>query len=99
MNVRILTSAVNDLIASREFYESQAEGIGAEFLEALFSDIDLLSTYGGVHRKFEGFHRMLARRFPYAIYYKMNTGGSVVVYRVLDCRQDPAKIKRGLRAL
>jgi plasmid stabilization system protein ParE len=96
MNVRILTSALNDLVAGREFYERQGEGVGAYFFDSLFSEIDSLSIFAGVHRKTGGFYRLLARRFPYAIYYKIDSDGSVVVYRVLDCRQSPGKIQREL---
>ena len=98
MKVRILTSAFNDLVAGREFYERQGEGVGAYFFDSLFSEIDSLSLFGGIHPKTKGFHRLLARRFPYAVYYKMDAPGSVVVYRVLDCRQDPQRLKRKLES-
>ena len=99
MRVRILTSAFNDLAAAREFYERQGEGVGAYFFDSLFSEIDSLSVFGGIHRKVHGFHRLLARRFPYAIYYKRDSDDSIIVYRVLDSRQDPAKIKVKLRSM
>ena len=98
MNVRITNSALSDLAAGREFYAGQGEGIGAYFLDSLFSDIDSLALFGGIHRKVFGFHRLLSRRFPYAIYYTMESMNSVLVYRVLDCRRDPAKIKRALKS-
>ena len=96
MRVRILASALTDLASGRSFYERQGEGLGAYFFDSIFADIDSLALYGGVHRKVYGYHRTLACRFPYAIYYKMESDGSVTVYRVLDCRKDPAKIKRDL---
>jgi hypothetical protein len=98
MRVRVLSSALADLAAGRQFYEMQAEGIGSYFFDSVFSDIDSLSLFGGIHRKTFGFHRLLAHRFPYAIYYKMDSDGSVVVYRVMDCRQDPAKIRGALKS-
>jgi hypothetical protein len=58
--------------------------------------MDSLSHYGGIHPKVMGFHRLLTRRFPYAVYYKMDADGCVIVFRVLDCRQDPAKTTRDL---
>jgi hypothetical protein len=91
MTVRILTSAFNDLAAGRAFYESQGHGLGDYFFDSVFSDIDSLSLYGGIHPRVLGYHRLLAHRFPYAVYYKMDADGSVLVFRVLDCRQDPAK--------
>jgi plasmid stabilization system protein ParE len=96
MNVRILTSAQNDLAGGRAFYELQGEGLGDYFLDSVFSDIDSLALYGGIHPKVMGHHRLLTKRFPYAVYYKMDADGGVIVFRVLDCRQDPAKTIRQL---
>jgi len=90
MKIEILTSAMDDLKAGRRFYEKQANNLGDYFLNSLLSDIDSLILYAGIHPKFFGFYRLLARRFPYAVYYKMNQK-SIKVYRVLDCRQNPIK--------
>lgn len=97
MRVRILSSALADLSSGRKFYEEQGEGVGEYFFDSFFSDIDSLALYGGIHIKVMGFHRLLARRFPCAIYYRIDSDGMAVVYRVLDCRQDPAKIIRALK--
>ena len=39
---------------------------------------------------------MLSKRFPYAIYYKVEED-EVIVYAILDCRQDPKKIEKKLK--
>ena len=39
---------------------------------------------------------MLSRRFPYAVYYKMD-GSVAVVWRVLDLRRDPERIRQELQ--
>lgn len=54
-----------------------------------------LALFGGIHLKVGKYHRLLSKRFPYAIYYRMNEG-TVDVWRVLDCRQDPRRTKRAL---
>lgn len=90
MTVRILRAALLDLAEGRRFYDRQGEGIGDYFFDTLFSDIDALALHGGVHRKVFGFHRALSRRFPFAIYYKM-IEGEVLIFRVLDCRQNPTR--------
>lgn len=46
--------------------------------------------------KYFGFYRMLSKRFPYAIYYKIENESEVIVYRVLDLRRDPKRIKSSL---
>lgn len=96
MKVRILRPAFNDLAAGREFYERHQIGLGDRFFDSLFVEIDLLAQSGGIHRQQFGFHRALARRFPYAIYYRL-IAGEVAVFRVLDCRRDPRLIRRALQ--
>jgi hypothetical protein len=96
MKIRILGSALEDLHAGRQFYENQAEGVGEYFFDAVFADIDSLALYAGIHQKIFGYHRLLAKRFPYAIYDKMDDPNTVIVQRVLDLRQHPQKIKTAL---
>jgi len=96
MRVKILESAVDDLRAGYSFYEAQEHGVGDYFINTLFSEIDSLSLYGGIHRTSCGYHRLLSHKFPFAIYYRMD-GDTVVVRAVLDCRRDPAWIRRRLR--
>ncbi|TFH13701.1 MAG: type II toxin-antitoxin system RelE/ParE family toxin [Lentisphaerales bacterium] len=91
MNVRILDEAEQDLIDGFRFYEVQDSGLGEYFLDSLFSDIDSLHLYAGVHSTHFGYNRLLSRRFPFAVYYKIE-GETANVWAVLDCRQDPAKI-------
>ena len=59
MNICILSSAYNDLVAGRKFYERQGEGLGEYFFDSLFSDIDSLLLYGGIHQKVYGYQRLL----------------------------------------
>ena len=93
----IVASARNDLATGRDFYERQDEALGGYFLDSLFSDIDSQVLYAGIHRKVFGFHRLLSKRFPYGIYYQFN-GQGVIVYRVLDLRQYPRKIRMALKS-
>lgn len=92
MQVRIARSAEADLLNGFMFYERQQAGIGTYFLDSLYADIDSLMLYAGLHPKPHGrLHRMLARRFPFAIYYDLR-GDAATVVAVLDCRQNPASI-------
>lgn len=91
MKLRLLRSAIEDLADGRSFYDLQQPGVGDYFFDSLFSDIDSLASKAGIHSLHFEFHRALASRFPYAIYYKI-LDGEVVVFRVLDCRRDPRRI-------
>ncbi len=95
MKVRVLRSALEDIAAGCEFYDRQQEGIGAYFFDSLFSEVDPFSLYAGIHRVQFGFHRSLARRFPYAVHHRV-LRGEAAVFRVLDCRRDPNWIRREL---
>jgi plasmid stabilization system protein ParE len=96
MKIRILTSAIDDLNRGYLFYENQMPDLGDYFLNSLFSDIDSLALNGGIHLKFEGYYRMLSKRFPYAVYYKIDNENTVIVWRVLDMRRDPEKNRHDL---
>lgn len=88
MLVRILDEARKDLEQGASFHEAQLPGLGAYFLDSLFSDVDSLLIYAGVHVRAHGFHRFLSRRFPFAVYYLVDND-VVSVYAVLDCRRNP----------
>jgi len=55
-----------------------------------------LRQLAGHHRKVFGFYRVLAKKFPYAIYYSMDAG-EICVRSVLDCRRDPVHIRNRLK--
>ena len=76
------------------FMQSSQKGIGEYFFDSLFSDIDFLTLYGGIHPKFYGYHRILSKRFPYAIYYKLEDQSVAVIWRVFDLRSNPSKIEK-----
>ncbi len=96
MKIVILPSARDDLSVGFEFYERQDRGLGDYFLDSLLSDIDSLKLFAGRHRRIFGVHRLLSQRFPYGIYYGINAE-TVYVKAVLDCRQDPAWIRKKLK--
>ena len=95
MNIVILQSARNDLAAGVAFYDTQGEGLGEYFRESLISDVDSLERYAGIHESVFGYHRLLSRRFPYAIYYSTDKE-TVFVRAILDCRRDPEWLRRKL---
>jgi plasmid stabilization system protein ParE len=97
MKVQVLRSAMEDLAAGRKFYDRQETGVGDYFFDSLFAEIDSLALYAGIHSVHFGFHRLLAKRFPYAIYYKISDG-KAIVFRVLDCRRDPNRLRKDLEA-
>ena len=96
MKIRILHEAELDLLEGYSFYEMQAAGVGDYFLDSLYADIESLLLYASSHEIHFGYHRLLVRRFPYAIFYRVKTD-VIEVWAVLDCRQDPGKMKNRLK--
>lgn len=97
MKIKILPSASQDLIDGYRFYEKQSEGVGGYFLDTLYSDIDSLFITAGIHPIYFGkFFRLLSKRFPFAVYYRIEKD-TALVYAVLDCRRHPAWIRKKLR--
>lgn len=97
MNIQILSTAFSDIAVAQQFYEQQQKGLGIYFQDAIFSDIDALIVYAGVHLQLFGFYRSLSKVFPYAIYYKIEND-CVVVWHVLDCRSKPSRVRKALKS-
>ena len=92
MKIELLDAAEKDLLDGFKFYECQSEGLGHYFLDSLFSDIESLHLYAGIHTLNFRYHRLLAKRFPFAIYYRAEKD-LIRIYAVLDCRKNPAWIR------
>jgi plasmid stabilization system protein ParE len=97
MKIEILDLAEKDLVDGFKFYELQSKRLGDYFLDSIFSDIESLYLYAGIHALHFGYHRLLAKRFPFAIYYRLQED-IIRVYAVLDCRRNPAWIRDRLSA-
>lgn len=92
-DVQLLREAVRDLEAGRAFYERQQAGIGEYFWDGLIADMESLLIHAGVHQQEQGYYRLLAKRFPYAVYYDIEDEVARIV-AVLPLRRDPAWLKR-----
>ena len=95
MRVKILSAAEDDLVEAYRFYEVQADGLGTYFLDTLYSDIDSLAYFAGMHRVVLGYHRLLSKRFPFAVYYRV-ADDEAIVYAILDCRRNPSWTRKKL---
>lgn len=96
MRIEVLDDAKDDLVDGFHFYEEQSPGLGSYFLDSLFADIDSLLLYAGTHRIVYASRRCVASRFPFAIYYRVETD-VIRVRAVIDCRRNPTWIRRRLR--
>lgn len=93
--VLALKEVAMDLDEGRLFYDSKERGIGDYFFDSLISDLESLKLFAGIHSKQFGLHRMLSKRFPFAIYYEADADTAKVV-AVLDMRRNPSWIRDAL---
>jgi plasmid stabilization system protein ParE len=96
MRIKILDEAETDLIDGFRFYEAQSQGLGDYFLDSIFSDIESLHIYAGIHSRHFGYYRLLSHRFPFAIYYRV-VNRIIRIHAVLDCRQNPGRTENRLQ--
>jgi len=94
--VVILREVADDLNGGKAFYDQRESGVGDYFWDSLLGDIESLIIYAGIHGRAHGLHRMLAKRFPYAIYYEIVDEIAYVV-AVLPMRRSPEWIQRRLQ--
>jgi plasmid stabilization system protein ParE len=91
MNVEVRNEAHLDIADGVAFYDRQSYGAGDYFYQRIFEDIDSLSATAGIHERCFGYHRKIASRYPFLIYYRVIKTG-VEVVAVLDGRSRPVDI-------
>ncbi len=96
MTVVVLEDAAEDMESGRRFYESCEAEVGDYFTQSILSDLDSLVLYAGIHPFYFGFHRMLAERFPFGVYYEV-VDDVAYVYAILDLRRNPLWIRGELQ--
>jgi hypothetical protein len=90
-----LPSARDDWADGIDLYDAQEYGLGSYFRESLIEDVNSLIVLAGIHRTVFGFYRLLAKRFPYAIYYAVESD-RILVHAIIDCRKNPKRIRQRL---
>ncbi len=96
MNVDVRNEAQLDIADGVAFYDRQGVGAGDYFYQRIFDDIESLSETAGIHEIHFGFHRKIANRHPFLIYYRIVKTG-VEVVAVLDARSRPSDINKLLQ--
>lgn len=95
-DVILLDDSIEYLKIGKRFYEKNEPGIGVYFTGSAMADITSLRLYAGIHSVRFGYHRMLLKRFPFAVYYDKE-GNKVYVVAVLDMRENPDSIRAILK--
>ena len=80
LELRLRAEAELDLADAARWYEEQKSGLGHQFLDEILATLSIISetplTYQVVHRNTR---RALVHRFPFGIYYRVETNVIAVV--------------------
>jgi toxin ParE1/3/4 len=83
-----------DVAAAAGWYENEHPGLGVEFVNELRATYDRVADSPLIYQELRsGIRRALVRRFPYAVYFAVETD-VVVVLAVLHVSRDPAEWQR-----
>jgi plasmid stabilization system protein ParE len=83
-----------DVEATFDWYEREQAGLGREFLADLRATYDRVADSPLAYQDLRsGIRRALVRRFPYAVYFAVESD-VVVVLAVLHVSRDPAEWQR-----
>ena len=97
-SLRFLPEVEEDVMGGYTWYKEKAVGLGEEFLRIFYAFASEIPRtpllYPKVHHEFR---RRLLKRFPYALYFKIE-GHEIVVFGLFHCARNPRTIKGNLRA-
>jgi plasmid stabilization system protein ParE len=89
LKVFLRHEAIADVEDAAAWYESQHPGLGGEFLTEVERSLELISdnpeTFAVLYR---GTRRVLVRRFPFGIHYRL-IGSRIVVFAIVHASRDP----------
>ena len=92
MNVRLLPSALADIEKASAYYEGRAEGLGQKFVDRVLETVDRIGLNPlGYVPVIRDVRRANIRRFPYALFFKIE--GDAVVIACLDSRRNPDLVR------
>lgn len=88
--------AREEFLASVDWYNLQAPGLGADFADSVQTAVSLVEAFPlGWTEVEEGIRRCLVQRFPYGILYSVE-GDVIVIYAVMHLHREPGYWKNRL---
>lgn len=94
--LRFLPAVTEDIMAAYTWYEEKAIGLGEEFLRIFYAHMASIRRvpliYSKVHQEFR---RGLLQRFPYAVYFRIDSE-TVIIFGVFHCARNPSIVIESL---
>jgi plasmid stabilization system protein ParE len=94
MHVILRRGAEDDVWRAFEWYQSEREGLGEEFLAQLRQTLDRIAAYPNSYSEvYRSVRRAPLRKFPYLVFY-LGERDRIVVLAVLHTSRDPRRWPR-----
>ena len=91
MNLPLIITPVAelDLAEAKSWYERQSRGLGDDFLLCIEEALDRIRLLPEAYREVvPGVRRVITRRFPYGVYYRIDLD-QIAVLAVYHSKRDP----------
>lgn len=87
--------ALQDILEAIAWYEKSSEGLGDEFFIAIENEKHFIEQNPSHYEdKYKGIRKAIIKRFPYILYYKIESTSDVLVYAVLHMKRS-SKLWKG----
>jgi plasmid stabilization system protein ParE len=94
--LRFLPEVEGDVLTAHAWYEEKAPGLGEEFLRIFYASTGEIQRNPLLYVKvYSEFRRCLLRRFPYAVYFRIEDR-EIIVFGLFHGARDPRTIRRNL---
>ena len=94
LNVIARSSAENDITEAIKWYDKQLLGLGTRFLNDIDQTINLIKDNPKIYSKvYKNFRRALLNKFPFGIYYVLESS-KVVIIAVYHEKRNPKSWKK-----
>jgi toxin ParE1/3/4 len=91
------TEALQDILEAIEWYEEKREGLGDELFIAIENEKHFIEQNPYHYEdKYKGIRKAITKRFPYILYYRIESETQVLVYAVLHMQRSPGKWEKRL---
>jgi hypothetical protein len=95
-SLSFLPEVANDAITGYDWYEDRSTGLGNDFFRLFYANANEIPRNPLLYPiVFKNFRRRLLRRFPYAIYFRIEDR-NVVVFGLFHCARSPGFIEDSL---
>ena len=91
MNLPLLITpeAEQDLADAKAWYDRQRQGLADDFILCVEAALDRIRRLPeGATEVYPGVRRVVIRRFPYGVFYRVDPD-QIAVIAIYDCRRDP----------